>query len=91
MPTSTTSTIIIISLATALFVSIIVFPTVITVILMRSKAKIKAALEITNRAERSTHMESMYEDVTGPLPSVSAINTQGNVAYGHIKTATTTT
>ena len=30
-------------------------------------------------------MESMYEDVTGPLPSV---NTQDNVAYGHRKTPT---
>ena len=28
----------------------------------------------------------MYEDVTGPSPSVSAINTQDNVAYGHTKT-----
>ena len=43
--------------------------------------KIKAAsdLQLTNRAERT---EPMYEDVTHPLLSVSAINTQKNVAYG---------
>ena len=33
-------------------------------------------------------MESMYEDVTGPTPSVSAINTQDNIAYGHTQTST---
>ena len=70
------------SLATALIISVVVFITVIAIILMRSKAKIKAAsdLQLTNRAERT---EPMYEDVTGPLPSVGAINTQDNVAYGH--------
>ena len=47
--------------------------TVIVIILMRSKAKIKAAFELTNRA-------SMYE--------VGAINTQDNVAYDHIQTST---
>ena len=34
-------------------------------------------------------MESMYEDVTGPLPPVGVINTQDNVAYGHTKAPTT--
>ena len=33
-------------------------------------------------------MESIYEDVTGSTPSVSAINTQDNVAYGHTQTST---
>ena len=78
------------SLATALIIGIVVFVIVIVVIL-RSKAKIKATLELQlvqlpNTAERSIHTESMYEDVTGPLTSVSAINTQDNVAYGHTKT-----
>ena len=70
------------SLATALIISVVVSITVILIILMRSKAKIKAAIEVqpANRAERT---EPMYEAVTGPLPSVSAINTQDNVAYGH--------
>ena len=34
--------------------------------------------------------EPMYEDVTGPLQSVGAINTQDNVAYGHGHTKTAT-
>jgi hypothetical protein len=35
------------------------------------------------------HNELTYENVgLNPLPSVSAINTQGNVAYGHTRTST---
>ena len=78
-------------LAVALVTSVVVFVTIIVIILKRSKAKIKAVLDLQqiSRAERSTHMETMYEDVTGPVPSVSAINTQDNVAYGHTKAPTT--
>jgi hypothetical protein len=73
-------------------VSVVVFITVIIIMLRRNKAKVKAGLEphLTNTAagSSSTHnMESMYEDVTGPLPSVSVINTQDNVAYGRTTTA----
>jgi hypothetical protein len=71
-------------------VSVVVFITVIVFILRRNKAKAEAGLELQSNTARSssTHniMESMYEDVTGPLPSVSVINTQDNVAYGHTKT-----
>jgi hypothetical protein len=51
---------------------------------MRSKIKIKAAhvLQATNSLEDSTQMESMYEV---PIPSVSAIKTRDNVAYGQTK------
>ena len=76
------------SLATALMVSVVVFITVIAIILRRNKAKSKAGLEPELREtarSSSTHMESMYED---PLPSLTAINTQDNVAYGHTKTNT---
>ena len=81
------------SLATALIVSTVVFITVIVIILIRSKAKIKAAREQSNRPEGTTHAhnEPMYEDVTGLLPSVNVIDTQANVAYGHAQTITTTT
>jgi hypothetical protein len=50
----------------------------------RRKAKLKGGhdLQLTNLAERSRDTDSMYEDVTGHLPSASAINTQDNVAYG---------
>ena len=70
------------SLATALIISVVVSITVIVIILLRSKAKIKTAIKVqpANRAERT---EPMYEVVTGPTPSVSAINTQDNVAYGN--------
>ena len=76
-------------LAIALIVSITALLTVIVIILTRNKAKTKATLDLqaTNRARRSTQMESMYEV---PLPSVSAIHTQDNVAYGHTKTTTRT-
>ena len=72
------------SLATALIVSTVVFITVIVIILTRSKAKIKAAHEQSNRAKGTIHDEPMYEDVTGPSPSVNVIDTQANVAYGHM-------
>ena len=78
------------SLATALIVSVAVSITVIVIILQRSKARIKALeLQLTNTTGRSIHMEPMYEDVTGPVTSVSVINTQDNVAYGHTITSTT--
>ena len=76
------------SLATALILSLVVFMTVIVATLTRSRTKIKA--ELTSRAERNIHMESVSEDVTGPIPSVSIINTQDNTAYGQIKTSITT-
>ena len=63
------------SLATALIVSTVVFIIVIVIISTRSKAKIKAAHEQSNRAEGTIHDEPMYEDVTGPSPSVNVINT----------------
>jgi hypothetical protein len=76
------------SLATFSVVSISALLIVIVIILMRSKIKIKAALDLqaTNRAVSSTQMEAMYED---PIPSVSAIKTRDNVAYGHTKITTT--
>ena len=76
------------SLATALIITIVAL-TVMIIILTLCKAKSKAALDlqVTNRAGRGTHMESMYED---PSSSVSAIHTQDNVAYGHTKTSTQT-
>lgn len=54
----------------------------ITIMLRRSKAKLKAA----NRAEGIIPMESMHDTTTGPLPSVSATNTQNNAAYGYTQT-----
>ena len=77
-------------LAAALVVIVVISVIVIVVILIRSKAKNTALeLQLSNRAGRSiTHMESMYEDVTGPLPPVSTISTQDNVAYGHTKSST---
>ena len=82
--TNTVYIVLLSSLATALIASV----AVTVIISTQSKAKIKAALEQSNRAEGITYKESMYEDVTGPLPSVSAIDTQDNVAYGHTKTST---
>ena len=76
------------SLATALIVSIVISITVIAIILKRSKAKIKAALESSSRVEGTTQMESVYDEVTGP---VSAIDTHDNIAYSLTKTSTTTT
>jgi hypothetical protein len=71
------------SLAAALIIVVMTSIIVVVVTLVRSKAKIKAALEQPNRAERTIHMDPMYEDATGPLSSASAINTEDNVAYGH--------
>ena len=79
--TNTVYIVLLSSLATALIASV----AIIIIISIRSKAKIKAALEQSNRAEGITYKESIYEDVTGPLPSVSVID---NVAYGHTKTST---
>ena len=72
------------SLVVALTTSVVVFTTAIVIILQRSKAKIKE-LQPPHREASRTHMEAMYED---PLPSVSAISTKENVAYGHVKTST---
>ena len=75
------------SLAGTLIISYAIFGIVIIVIL-KCKAKIKAMLDVqpTNKTGRNIqNMESMYEDVTHPLPSVSAINTLDNIAYGHTK------
>ena len=83
----TTYTASISSLATALIISVAVSITVIVVILMRSKAKTKATsdLQLTNRAERTTHTESIY---TTPLPSVGAVKVKENIAYGHTQIRT---
>ena len=79
------------SLATALIISVMASTIVIAVILKKYKTKAVLDLLPVSRAEGSTHMESVYEDVTGPLSSVSAINTQDNVAYGHTQTSTNST
>ena len=75
-------------LATVLSVSIVVSITIIVIVIViarRKAAKTQAGLDLqlTNRAEKSRVTDSMYEDVIGPLPSASAINTQDNVAYHH--------
>jgi hypothetical protein len=58
---------------------------VTAIYLKRSKAKTRAVSVQSNRARN----EPTYENVTlSPLPSVSAINTQDNVAYGHTRTST---
>ena len=77
------------SLATALIISVVAPIIVIAAILKRHKTKSALDLQQASRAGRSTHMESMYEDVTGPLTSV--ITTQDNVAYGHTQISTKTT
>ena len=87
MHNSTINTVYIISfstVATILTISLVVFITVI-VILKRRKAKSTTAFIQSKRVEGTEHNESMYENVTGPLPSVSVIHTQDNVAYGYIK------
>jgi ribosomal protein S26 len=74
MPNATINTVYITSisfLATALIITATIFTTVIA-IKTRSKAKIKAAL---NRAGGGIHNEPVYEDVSGPSPSVSTIDT----------------
>jgi flagellar biosynthesis/type III secretory pathway M-ring protein FliF/YscJ len=75
-------------LATALMVCVVVFIIVISVILIRSKAKIEAALQQSASQGETINMEPMYEDITGSLSSSSAISTQDNVAYGHSQIAT---
>jgi hypothetical protein len=66
-------------LATALMVCVVVFIIVTCIILIRSKAKIKAALQ---QSEETTCVEPVYEYITRSLPSESDVNTQVNVAYG---------
>ena len=57
---------------------------------MRCKARIKELeLQLTSGPTGSTNMEPMCEDVS--IPSVTVINTQDNVAYGHAQTLTTPT
>jgi flagellar biosynthesis/type III secretory pathway M-ring protein FliF/YscJ len=73
-------------LATALMVCVVVFIIVTSVILIRSKAKIKAALQQSASQGETINMEPMYEDITRSLPSASDLNTQVNVAYGHTQT-----
>jgi flagellar biosynthesis/type III secretory pathway M-ring protein FliF/YscJ len=73
-------------LATALMVCVVVFIIVTSVILIRSKAKIKAALQQSASPGETMNMEPMYEDITRSLPSASDLNTQVNVAYGHTQT-----
>ena len=75
-------------LATVLSVSTVVSITIIVIVIViarRKAAKTQAGLDLQlkNRAEKSRGTDSMYEDVTGPLPSASAISTQDNVAYHH--------
>ena len=76
------------SLATFSVISIPALLAVIVIIFVRSKAKIKAAIDrqATDTAVRSTQMEPVYED---PIPSVSGINTKDNIAYGHTQKTTT--
>ena len=76
------------SLAIALIISVMISITVIVIILRKSKAKIKAALESSTRTEGTTQMESVYDEVTGP---VSAIDTHDNIAYSIAKTSITAT
>ena len=77
-------------LATALMVCIVVFIIVISIILIRSKAKLEAAVQQSASPGETIHVEPIYEDITGPLPSESAIDIQDNVAYGHGHTQTIT-
>ena len=91
MYTSAVNIVYIISFSTVamvLTISLAVFITAI-VILKRRKAKTTTAFIQSNRVEGTEHNESMYENVTGHLHSVSVIHTQDNVAYGYIKTSTT--
>ena len=77
------------NLATALFVGAVASSTVIVIFLKRSKVKIRGVSVQSNNGEKTTHSEQAYGNVMPtPLPSVSAINTHDNVAYGCIKTST---
>ena len=73
-------------LTTALIICVVVSVVVIVIILTRNK--ITAAFAQSNREGSIIHAEPAHEDVTGPLPSVSTITTQENIAYGHVKTST---
>jgi hypothetical protein len=77
-------------LATALMVCVVVFIIVTSVILIRSKAKIKAALQQSASQGETTGVEPVYEYITGSLPSEleSDMNTKDNVAYGHTQAIT---
>ena len=55
----------------ALVVSAVVLITVMVVILKRSKAKTTDVFALSNRAEATTSDEPMYENVTGPLSSIT--------------------
>jgi hypothetical protein len=75
-------------LATALMVCVVVFIIVTSVILIRSKAKIKTALQQSASPGETTGVEPVYEYITGSLPSESDMNTKDNVAYGHTQATT---
>ena len=72
-------------LATALVICAVV--SVIVIVIILTKSKITAAFAHSNREEGNinVHAEPTYEEVTGCLSSASVINTQDNIAYGHIK------
>ena len=76
------------SLATALVVGAVVLSIVVIAILKRNKAKTTAVFIPSNRAEGTSHDEPVYKNVPVPLPSVSIVNTQDNVAYGCTRTST---
>ena len=73
-------------LVTVLVVSLVVSTTVIAVccvIIARAKEEIKALkLQPTSTRESKPHVESVYENVTRMTPSIRAINTKNNDAYG---------
>ena len=79
---SVTNTVYIVSisfLATALVFSV-------AVIIRRNQAKTKDALGQSNGTEGALPMESMYDIIADSSQAISAINTQENVAYGHMQT-----
>ena len=87
-----------ISLATALItgkamsITMVVSITVVITIMKRNQAKIKAALESSNRVEGITNdvielMKMTYEQVPGP---VNAIDTQDNIVYSPTTSSTAT-
>ena len=92
MHNSATNIVYIISFSSlaALIAGVVVSTTavVIIIILKRNKAKTVGVLASPNGAEGTTHNEPTYENVTGPLHSVSTIDTHNNVAYGHTRTLT---
>ena len=92
----TTAIVSMISLATALItamsITMVISITVVITIMKRNQAKIKAALESSNRVEGITNdvmelMEMTYEQVPGP---VSAIDTQDNIVYSPTTSSTAT-